>query len=306
MSALHKLSIVALILLTSSQTSWAKDPEFAHAKAEEIEESKKEGAEWTAQAQAGLLLTTGNSSATTLSSGFQASRKEGKNKVVVNLNGAFARSTILVANDADSDGLLDSSEIRRITSTTSESWLVKPRYDRLLDNKNALYVAAALSSDKPAGKTLIGSGQVGYSRSLITSEVHAVTLETGYDFSYENLEAPGIQSLDIHSVRVFAGYQGKLSKDTSLIYAVEGLLNVNKVDTGAVTVDPLDDTRVENKLALTTNIYGKLSFSFSFLARYDSNPAPRPSLSLPYADGYSPVADRLDTRTEAALILNFL
>ncbi len=306
MSPHHIASILALILLTSSQTSWAEDPKFAYANTEELEKDKKKSAEWKAQAQAGLLMTTGNSKTTTLSSGFFASRKEGKNKVVLNLTGAFARSTILVASDADSDGFVDASEIQRITATTSESWLIKPRYDRLLDSKNALYVAAVLASDKPAGKTLIGSGQFGYSRNLLTTKVHTVVLETGYDFSYENLEAAGSPSLSIHSVRVFAGYQGKLSEDTSLSYAAEGLFNVNELDTSAGPVEPLDDTRVENKIALTTSIYGNLSFSFSFLARYDSNPAPRPKLSLPYAPGFSPVADRLDTRTEAALIINFL
>jgi hypothetical protein len=300
------LSVVALILLTSSQTSWAKDPKFAHAKSEELAETKKKSAEWKAQAQAGLLMTTGNSSTTTLSSGLMASRKEGKNKVVVNLTGAFARSTILLANDADNDGLVDASEIQRITSTTSESWLVKPRYDRLLTSKNALYVAAILSSDKPAGRTLVGSGQLGYSRNLLSSAVHTLTLESGYDFSYQNLEAAGSPSQSIHSVRVFAGYEGKLSEDTSLTCTAEGLFNVNELDSAAEPVGPLDDTRVQNKLALTTSVYGNLSFSFSFMARYDSDPAPRPKLSLPYADGFTPVADRLDTRTEAALIINFL
>lgn len=305
----QKLSVFALILLTSSQTSWADDPKFAHAKSEELAETKKKGAEWKAQAQAGLLMTTGNSSTTTLSSGLMASRKEGKNKVVVNLTGAFARSTIFVASDADNDGLVDASEIQRITSTTSESWLVKPRYDRLLDSKNALYVAAILSSDKPAGRTLVGSGQLGYSRNLLSSAVHTLTLESGYDFSYQNLEAAGSPSQSIHSVRVFAGYEGKLSEDTSLTCTAEGLFNVNELDSVAEPtepVGPLDDTRVQNKLALTTSVYGNLSFSFSFMARYDSDPAPRPKLSLPYADRFTPVADRLDTRTEAALIINFL
>lgn len=303
----QKLSIIALILLTGSQTSWAKDPEFSHAKSDEaVEEDKKKDAEWKAQAQAGLLMTTGNSSTTTLSSGFQASRKEGKNKVVVELAGAFARSTIYVASDADGDGFVDPAELQRITKTTSQSWLVRPRYDRFLSKKNALYVAAALSSDKPAGKTMIGSGQVGYSRSLLDSKVHALTVESGYDFSYENLEAGGNPSLSIHSLRVFGGYQGKLSEDTALSLSAEGLFNLNELTTSSGPVYAFDDTRLENKLALTTSIYGNLSFSFSFLARYDAVPAPRPKLSLPYADGFRPVADRLDTRTEAALIINFL
>ena len=133
-----------------------------------------------------------------------------------------------------------------------------------------------------------------------------MVLESGYDFSYENLEAPNTDSRSIHSVRVFAGYQGKLSADTSLSCTAEGLFNVNELDNTPEPIEPLDDTRVENTIALTTSIYGNVSFSFSFSARYDSSPAPRPALSIPYAAGYSPVADSLDTKTEAALIVNFL
>lgn len=298
--------VAALTLLSFHSTSWANDPKFEYAKEEELKKvDKHEAPQWKAQAQAGLMMTTGNSRSTTLSSAFHASRKEGKNKVVLDMAGAYARSSIDVAADFDNDGFVDEVELQRITRTSSESWLVKPRYDRLLDTHNALYVSAALSSDKPAGKTIIGSGQTGYSRSLVASKVHALTLEAGYDFSYEKLESSG-PGLSIHSVRVFAGYEGKLSEDTSLHYSVESLLNLNELTTKAGPVEPLDDKRIENKISLTTSLYGNLSFRFSFLARYDSAPAPRPPLSQPYADGFRPVADRLDTRTEAALIINFL
>ncbi len=302
------IGVSALTLLAMCQTSWAKDPEFKHAKVEEEKEEDKDkdkGAEWKAQAQAGLLMTTGNSSTNTLSSAFQASRKEGKNKVVLDLAGTYARSSIDIAADFNNNGFVDEVELQRITNTTSQSWLIKPRYDRFLSLHNALYVSAALYSDKPAGKSIVGSSQLGYSRILVSNKVHSVTLESGYDFSYEKLVAttPG---LSIHSIRVFGGYQGKLSKDTSLNYSIESLFNLNELTTSAGPVEPLHDTRLENKISLTTSLYGNLSFSFSFLARYDSAPAPRPKLALPYADGFRPVADRLDTRTEAALIINFI
>lgn len=307
MSAQRISGLVAFILLTSSQTTWAKAPKFVYATEEAAKEAdkKKSKVEWKAVAQAGLLMTTGNSSTTTLSSSFQSSRKEGKNKFLLDLSGAFARSAIFVASDDDNDGFVDESELRRITKTTSQSWLVKPRYDRFLNARNSLYVSAASSADEPAGKTFIGSGQLGYSRTLVHGDVHKVTLESGYDFSYEDLVS-GDKALSIHSLRVFAGYEGKLSKDTSLAFSTESLFNLNELETKAGAVSPFDDTRFNNKIGLTTSIYGDLSFSFSFLAKYDSDPAPRPKLSLPYADGFRPVADRLDTRTEAALIINFL
>ena len=305
MSSKLVLGTSALLLLSSIQATWANTPTFDHVKAPAEEEQSDQGPVWKASAQAGLLMSTGNSSATTLSSAFKSSRHEGNNRFLLDLSGAFARSTIFIASDADGSGSVDASEVQRISRTNSQSWLVKPRYDRFLSERNSLYTSASASADKPAGRDFVGSGQLGYSRILITDEVHTLTVESGYDFSYENLSG-GNRARSIHSLRVFAGYEGKLSEDTRLALSSEALFNVNEINTSSGPVAEFADHRLNNKLSLTTSIYGDLSFSFSFLAQYDGAPAPRPPLSVPYVDGYRPPADKLDTRTEAALIINFL
>ncbi len=288
----------------------AEAPKFEYAKKEEAAKAaeaakKRKAPEWKAGAQAGLLLTTGNASQTTVSSGFRASRKAGNNKLQLDMGGAFARSTIFLPSDLNGNGVVDENELERITKTASQSWLVKTRYDRFLNPRNALYVSSALSADKPAGIVLVGSGQVGYSRTVIDTAVHQLVLESGYDFSYED-RSGNAKSVSIHSWRIFAGYAGKLSKDTSFELSTESLFNLNELETSTGPVSQFKDTRFNNQVSLTTSIYGDLSLRFSFQSRFDNNPAGRPKLDLPYAAGFTPLAAKLDTRTEAAIIVNFL
>ncbi|MCP4447504.1 MAG: DUF481 domain-containing protein [Myxococcales bacterium] len=306
MSIYTTVGMAAATLLALSGTAQASDTKFDYVKAEGAENGEKKATvEWKATAQAGLLMTTGNSTATTISSGFKASRKAGQNRVQLELDGAFARSTIYLANDDNENDVIDENELTRITKTSSKNWRAKIRYDRFLSPHNAVYTSAALSADEPAGKELIGTAQVGYSRIVVDTKVHQLTLESGYDFSYEDLSGSA-KSVSIHSWRVFAGYQGKLSAGTSLEISTESLFNLNELQTSSGPVGELDDTRLNNQVSLTTSIYGDLSFRFSFQSKFDNNPAPRPKLSLPYATSFAPLADKLDTRTEAAIIVNFL
>ncbi len=49
---------------------------------------------------------------------------------------------------------------------TAENWLVKRSGGRFFAEKNSGFVAARLGADEPAGKTIYGGGQLGYSRQL--------------------------------------------------------------------------------------------------------------------------------------------
>lgn len=287
---------IVCALCTSTSLASAQEPKFEYGKKEEVK-----GVEWKASAQAGLLLTTGNSKSTTFSAGAMGSRKEGRNKLELNAGAAYARSSVYLAIDDDGDGAIGEDEIQRPASTTTRSWLVKARYDRFLTDNNSLYVLAIASADVPAGKDFVGGGQAGYSRQLYKTDKHRVVVEGGYDFSYEDLTAG--DSSSIHSVRLFSGYEGVVRTDTSVLASVEFLANMNSLsdDVGA-----FDDRRTTGALALTTKVYEDISFRFSFTAKHDSAPAPRPPFSIPYEAGFLPLADELDTKTEATLIINFL
>ncbi len=290
------------------------NPEFKY---EEKPKEAVKDVEWKAEAQAGFILTTGNSQTTTLSGGGKASRKEGFNKFELGADLAFARSTIFVFQDTNGNGVIDgsgsdisdSNEVSAETQTTAQSWLVNARYDRFLTETDSLFVLAQVGADVPAGKDLIFGGQLGYSRQLFKDDVHELKGEAGYDFTFEDLASGETSS--IHSLRVFTGYAGKLSDDTSVSADLEGLFNLNTVNNGRIDGDmeagAFKDTRVNGNLGLTTKLFTDISFRFGFGFKYDNYAAPRPAPSgAAFADGFVPVSDELDTKTEASLIVNFL
>lgn len=281
------------------------DPSFSYATDKDREElASANGVEWKASAQGGLMITAGNSRITALSGGLLASRKAGRNRLQLEAGIAYGRSSVFVAADPDMSGFVEPGEIERPTTTTNKGWSSKGRYDRFLTDHDSLYGAALAAADEPAGKELVAGGQVGYSRTLVKGAVHTLVAEAGYDLSYED---PVVgDGAGIHSGRVMAGYAGKLSDDTGLDASVETLLNVNSYDNGR-EIDAFEDTRLTTKVALTTKMFSDLSFRFSFESKYDNAPSPRPPFAgLAYAPGFVPLADELDTKVEASLIVNFL
>ena len=290
-----------LILCLIGGSARAGDPKWEEAKKDE--KAAKEVI-WKAAVQGGLILTTGNSETTTISGGVNVSRKAGFNKFQLATSGAFARSSLYIASDVNGAGAISAGEIQRPTQTTTRAWDVNARYDRFLTKHNSLYVLAKLASDKPAGKQLVAGAQAGYSRLLYQSKIHEVTGEVGYDYSFEDLTAG--DGVSIHSGRGFIGWAAKLSEDTGINTSGEILVNVNKLNTPTGPVDRFEDARFTGKVELTTKLHENISFNFGFAAKYDNAPAPRPPFAVPYAPGFLPAADKLDTITKASLIINFL
>jgi hypothetical protein len=280
-------------------------PRFSFASKEEAAELEKANqVEWKLAAQASLILTTGNSRVTNLGAGVNASRKARGNKFSLEAAAAYARSRIFLAVDENDSGMIDPGEVSRPSATTTRSWGVKVRYDRYLTAANALYGAGSISADEPAGKDLVGSGQVGYSRQVYRDDVHVLVAEAGYDLTYED-QVSG-DAFAIHSLRGFAGYSGKLGEHSGVEMSIEELSNVNSLDTPGGQVDAFEDNRVIAKLSMTTVLFQDVGFRVGLEARHDNAPAPRPPASLPYAEGFAPLADELDTRAEATLIISFL
>ena len=302
-----RLSLFAAVsLLATTGIAHAQDPSFSNASDEELEELKKgaKGAEWKAGALAGLILTTGNARTTTASAGAKVSLKEDNNKFQLELGGAYARSSLFLADDANGNGTIEDGEYERLSQTTARSFEAKARYDRFLSDNDALYLSAQGLINEPAGKDFVGGGQVGYSRTAYTSDRHSLVVEAGYDYSYEK---PSVgDGFSNHSLRGFAGYEGKLTEDAGFDASIEGLFNVNELDTPTGPADRFEDARVNSKVSLTTKLFEDISFRFGFEARYDNVPSPLPAFSSPFVSGFVPEAQKLDTKTEATLIINFL
>jgi hypothetical protein len=275
----------------------ARAQTFEYGKREEVKE-----VEWKAQASAGLVLTTGNSRTFTLSGGAALSRKDSENKLSLEGNVAYARSSILVFNDANGDGKISQSEVSRQDSETAKNWLAKLRYDRFFTPEDAAFLAAKIGADTPAGKTIYGGVQVGYSRQLYKDDANELVAEAGYDFTYQVNAAPPDYS--IHSLRLYTGFTSKLSPDTGFLANVEGLFNLNSFDGPQGNIGVFQDTRINAKAALTTKLFTQIDFRVAFLLKFDNAPAAIPPGKLPFDFVY--LAETVDTQTEASLIVHFL
>lgn len=274
-------------------------PSFAYGKADELKDVEK--VEWSATAEAGLVVTTGNSRTTTISGGAKATRKEKQNKFSGEASATFARaSTTVIA--AGADNVLSADEVTRDSATAAQAYNLKLRYDRFLTQWDSLYGAALAGADVIAGKDFVGGGQLGYARIVYKAEKHEVNLEAGYDFSYEDL-ADG-SSNNIHSGRAFLGYKGKLGAETSADGSLEVLVNGNRQSD---EVGPAEDTRATAIAALSTKLTKGIALSLSVTAKYDAAPAPfNPPAGVTLDPTDPPENSMLDTTTKASLIITLL
>jgi len=299
---------LCLLLLLGARTAAADDPKFEYGKHDEVKDVK--GVEWIAAAEAGIVLTTGNSETTTASGGIHASRKAGDNKLSFDASAAYAKAGLRVISDQNGNGTIDNpSEIQTVSSLTAETLASKLRYDRFLTEFNSLYVAALASRDVPAGKESAFGGQLGYSRRLYKSATAETVAEVGYDFSREN---PVIgPTISIHSARAFIGHKAVMTEGTTLDASVELLTNLNHenltttddmgnlVDGGA-----FKDTRVNTKVAISAKIGLNLAVQMSMELKYDNRPGPLPIKNL--AMGFQPEADPFDSIMKASFIYTFV
>jgi hypothetical protein len=292
-----------LVSLAAATAHAQPDPKFAYGKQDDVKDVDK--VTWTAKAEAGVVLSTGNSRSTTMTGSASAERKDKDNKFAAQIAGTFARATTRLVADLNGNMMIDPGEISETTATAARNAAAQARYDRFLTAKNSLYLTALAAIDTPAGKDFQGGGQVGYSRSLYQCNSHEILGEAGYDLSYLNLTAGG--STTIHSARVFAGYKGKLSETTGVEASVEGLFNMNSLAIAGQTAKAFAATRVNASAALTTSLSSKISLSVSLGAKYNQFRTPLgPIGGLPFAPGYFRLNESLDTISKVSLIVKFL
>jgi hypothetical protein len=300
---------IAVAILGGGAPAWADDPKFDYGKPPE----EKKETEWKVQAKGGLLLTTGNARALSMSAGFLGSRRDKWTKLTLDAGATYAQADLRVAHDDNNDMVISAGEDARETKVTSNAWYVKGRFDLFFTTNNAVYLSASVAGDQPAGKELFAGGQIGYARTLFKNDVHELVAEVGYDFTYERYVAKMGDGVQIHSARLFAGYNVKISDGTSAYLNFEALSNLNSENAPNANdadptkpVGPLIDTRLTAKAGVATKLWKNFALSVGGTLKYDNNPAPRPPLSLPFAPGYAPFADKLDTILEAALIVDFV
>jgi hypothetical protein len=310
---------VAWLLLDGGAALAQANPKFEY-----LKKADADKAQWKASASAGALLATGNANSFTVNGSGSIARVDPRNKLALDVNGAWGQTTTTTFVDRIDPSTMmgngavdDAGELGNETKTTTQVWAVKLRYDRFFSPNNVGYLSTLVGSNELAGKRLFGNAQIGYVRQLYHSDRNELFLEAGYDFTYEFYKEGSDPSwLPIHSLRLFFGHNLKLTPDTGLFTGIEGLFNVAPLDPPGFakgTVGPFEDTRINFKTALNTKLYKSLSFRFSFTALFDNIPAPRPlppDIKLAKdAQGMEvppPLAQKLDTLSEAALVVTFL
>jgi hypothetical protein len=303
---LRRLVLVAAVAV--SGTAFAADPQWQFGKPDD---KPPPTVVWKAVVNGGLVLNTGNANNLAFTAGASASRNDGKNKLQLDVGGTYARATIIAATpELDVDGkmvIAGPQDIHRTATTTAALWNVKLRYDRFLTPNNSLFAAGTVGGNQPAGIQVAGGGQLGYARQIIHSDMHTLVAEIGYDYTYQhNVTGP---DLSIHSGRLFTGYTLTLTKDLGFTAGIEVLCNLNSLPgyVASTTVTPFSDTRVNGNAALTARVYKNIAFQVSFLAKYTTDPAPLPPFaSAPFAAGFVPLAEPLDTVTSLSLVVTLL
>lgn len=290
----------AMLVALFPTLALAADPKFDFGK-----QADAKKVVYKAAAQAGFVLTRGNAEAISASGGGSFLRDDGANRFALDVSGTYVQAGISTAVDDNKDGVISANEIKSETRETTRMWNVKARYDRFFTERNSLYINAGVWGNEPAGKVAVTSGQLGYARLLLKDPTHELVTEIGYDFSYE-VYVGDTSSLAIHSARIFLGLTINATADTNIGASVEALFNLNDETTPGGVVGPFADTRLNVKATLTTKLWKNFSFRFTAGARYDHTPAPLPAFSKPYAEGFIPLANRLDSVVEAALVLTIL
>jgi hypothetical protein len=304
---MNKPSLVVLVAAALLPVAGLAQPKFEFKKLD----PEVKDVVWNVQAKAGLLVSGGNSQSVSLSAGGTASRKSDGNRFLLEAGVAFARSQLRLAQDADGSGSISEDEIQTQTQTTTKAWTVGGRYDRFFGgaDQNSAFVSARVSADTPAGKELLAGGQVGYSRQIFKSDTFETLGELGYDFTSE--KDVDLDAVAIHSLRAYLQQSVRISETSTFVIKAEALENLNSE--GApyepdhnMTVPSFADLRVNGSASLNVAINTHFSIALGVTLRYDNAPALRPPFALPYAAGYTPFADKLDTLTEAALVVTLL
>jgi hypothetical protein len=310
------LALIAAVFAPAIARAQTPATAFTYGKKDDVKEVI-----WKASAQAGFILTTGNSNTITLSGGAAASRNDGWNKIALEVAGAYAESTILTpalnapASSKDAMGNLQIGSaddykkyVVNTSKVTAANVIGKGRYDRFFTENNSGYLTLYGGLDQPAAKDWFIGGQIGYARTVVKNSMNLLNAEVGYDFSDVQYAAAGATGTNVllHSIRVFIGYELKLTADTAITAAVEALINGNNVTIAGNHYGFGEASRLTGKIGLATKIYKNISFRFGFTAKYDNAPGPLSAPAGIVFVNYTPTVQKLDTITEAALVITFL
>lgn len=267
---------------------------------------------WRASSSLGFSATTGNSNVISISGSATVSRNDGWNKIALGVEGVYGVTKTLVLNDTNGNMLADTpDEVGEEQRTTAAFFTGWARYDRFFSARNSGYIGLLSGFDFPASLQAKVGAQIGYSRLLLKTAMHELSAEAGYDFTFDRLIPPEmpppdfVDSVYLHSMRLFLGYVVTVSTHTTIRANIEALINLNNVFIADREVAAGYASRVKGKLEFTTKVWKPLSFRAAFSGRF--NNAPALNVVLKYSpDNPARYNQTFDTLTEIGLVVQFL
>ncbi|MCO4746997.1 MAG: DUF481 domain-containing protein [Proteobacteria bacterium] len=214
-------------------------------------------------AELGGQYTSGNTEFYLLSAGMNGSYKWKRNKLgtVAGVNIGSSRV------DGDGDGLLSEAERDVKMVQTARKAFLDARYDRYLSDKDSLYALAGALHDYYNGFALRTHEQLGYSRTLISTEPTKLLAELGIDWAQEkyrdDLATPAAQNpRQIIAARAMIGLTHAFNENVGLEETLEVYENLQ---------DP-EDLRILNNAAIVAKLSDKFSLRFSNALTFDNQP----------------------------------
>ena len=265
--------MIALLLAT---LAFGADPEF--------DETDKTGAPEEAEAHLGAELggqhTSGNVEFYVLSAGINSSYKWDRSKVgaVGLINVGSSRK------DADGDGFLSETERAVKMSSNTKKLALDARYDFYLGDKDSIYFLAGALHDPFSGFALRTHEQLGYSRTLVSTDATKLLAEAGMDWAQEKYvdETLDPNPRQIIAARAMVGLTHAFNDNVGLEESLEVYENV--LDTV--------DLRLLNNAAIVTKLSDMFSLRFSNAITFDNQPV----------DGFR----KLDQTTTVTLVASIL
>jgi hypothetical protein len=291
--------LAALLALCAAPCAAPALAPFQFEKPEDLTRS-----DWSWNVQAGVGLSGGNTPSSSVTGEASVARRSRRNRLQVGGSVALARARVTVAQDTDGVPGVGPGELREERRTTREAWAVRGRYDLFATKRSSAYLAAIGGGDRPAGKALVLSTQVGFGADVLRRGAHVLRLEAGYDLSREEPVTGPV--LEIHSARLFLGHALAIDERLTLTTEAEALTNLNQERSGAARIARLEDTRLLGRIVGTYRINGSLSLAARFTATYDAAPPARPPPpGTSFQAGFTPLAERLDTTADLLLVASF-
>lgn len=221
--------------------------------------------EWKANGGINGIFNSGNAVNQTFGGNALVSVKKDQNQISWSGSGAYGR-----AKDAATG----------LTTTNTENWQTRLRYDRYLTEVFSLYTFGNMRHDAPAGFDLSYGGAAGFAHFFYKSDMTTFKYELGFDITRQRFVT--LIEEDAYSARLFLQFTHKFSQSMFIGQDVESLYNVKESD----------DYRINSLTSLNFSVTQKVAFQAGYAIRFDNQPVA----------GFK----KVDTTTQVGLNINFL